>query len=54
MGELKKLRTIFACPECGHRYWLVLQIGSGPAHCECANCGWDDEIEMEAVKEKKE
>ena len=54
MGELKKLRTIFTCPKCKHRYWLVLQIGDGQVHCECASCGWDeDDTEMVTVRLEK-
>jgi len=54
MGELKELRTILTCPKCQHRYWLVLQNGSGPIHCECAACGWDGEDDMERAKVKLE
>jgi len=54
MGELKELRTILVCPECKDRYWIVVQVGDGPIHCECAGCGWDDKEEMKRAVLKLE
>lgn len=39
MGDLKKIRIVYTCPECGSRYWLVIQNGQDEPYCECSDCG---------------
>ena len=54
MGEIKKIRTILTCPECGSRFWLILRYGNGPTHGECVDCGWNDEDDQRKAVAKLE
>lgn len=50
MNELVKIRTILTCSECGSRFWLVVQNGSDEPFCECSECGWQNDEEVEEKK----
>lgn len=41
-AEILKIRVVYTCPECGSRYWLVIQNGQDEPFCECSECGWFD------------